>query len=159
MRKLFCYDTKIGKIAIAEKQGFITNVYFSNMKLPQNVKILETDIIKLAYLQITDYLNGVLSEFDIPINPSGTDFEQRIWCGLLTIPYGHTKTYKAAAEAAGNVKAVRAAGNACHRNPVPIIIPCHRIIASDGKLSGYAGGMYIKSFLLELEKCNMHKFL
>lgn len=152
MKKLFYYDTKIGKLGIAEEYGFLTNIYFMNMKQPLDSKLYETEIIRETYNQLCEYFDGKRIEFDIPINPSGTSFQQKVWCELLNIPYGETRTYKDIAVAIGKEKAVRAVGNANNKNPIPIIIPCHRIVGSDKGLVGYVGGLDVKKYLLELEK-------
>ena len=152
MKKVFYYETKIGKIGLAEEYGFITNLYFMNMKQPLNAKRCETDILKEAHIQIDEYLSGLRTEFDLPMNPSGTDFQQTVWSELLNIPYGKTKTYKEVAEAVKSPNATRAVGNANNKNPIPILIPCHRVIGSDNKLTGYVGGNELKNTLLELEK-------
>ena len=151
MKKLFYYETKIGKVGIAEEYGFVTNLYFMNMKQPLNCKLFETETLSNAYKQLTEYLDGNRKEFDLPINPSGTSFQQQVWCELLTIPYGETRSYKDIARSLGNEKSSRAVGNANNKNPIPVIIPCHRVIGSDNKTFGYIGGTSIKEFLLELE--------
>lgn len=152
MKRVFYYNTSIGKIGIAEEYGFITNLYFMNMKQPLDAKVFETDTLKEAALQLNEYLAGQRREFDLPLNPSGTSFQQTVWSELLNIPYGHTKTYKEIAEAVKSYDATRAVGNANNKNPIPIFIPCHRVVGSDGKLTGYVGGNEIKNTLLVLEK-------
>lgn len=151
VKNLFYYETKIGKIGIAEKDNKITNVFFGLYKLKDNISINETSIIKLTISQIEEYLLGKRISFDIPINPIGTKFQLSVWEQLRNIPYGETRSYKQIAQGIGNVKACRAVGLANNRNPVAILVPCHRVIGSDGKLVGYAGGLNIKKFLLDLE--------
>lgn len=152
MKKIYYYNTQIGKVGIAEEYGFITNLYFMNMKLPLNVKQYETDILKEAYTQLCEYMNGKLKDFDLPLNPSGTSFQQKVWSELLNVPYGDTCTYKDIAIKIGIEKSMRAVGNACNKNPIPIIIPCHRIVSNNGDLNGYVGGADIKERLLNIEK-------
>lgn len=152
MKKVFYYETPIGKVGIAEEHGFLTNLYFMNMKQPLNAKLYETDVLKEASIQLNEYFQGERKEFDIPLNPSGTDFQQTVWSELLNIPYGQTRSYKDIASEIGTQNACRAVGNANNKNPIPIIIPCHRVVSSDGKMSGYVGGETIKTKLLELEK-------
>ena len=152
MKKVFYYQTPIGKIGIAEEWGFITNLYFMNMKQPLNAKQIETEILKETYVQLCEYLNKERTEFDIPLNPSGTDFQQTVWSELLNIPYGKTKTYKDIAQSVKKESAQRAVGNACNKNPIPIIIPCHRVLSSDNKITGYVGGLDLKEKLIDLEK-------
>ncbi|MBO6271288.1 methylated-DNA--[protein]-cysteine S-methyltransferase [bacterium] len=152
MKKVFYYDTQIGKIGLAEEWGFLTNLYFMNMNQPLNAKMFETDILKEAFVQVSEYLCGERKEFDLPLNPSGTNYQQTVWSELLNIPYGEIRTYKEISEALGESKGMRAVGNANNKNPIPIIIPCHRVISSDGNLAGYVGGIDIKKKLLDLEK-------
>lgn len=151
MKKVFYYETPIGKLGIAEEYGFITNIYFMNMKQPLDAKRYETDILKEAFNQLCEYFKGDRKEFDLPLNPAGTDFQQTVWSELLNIPYGETRTYKDIATELGKESSLRAVGNANHQNPIPIIIPCHRVIGADNKLSGYSGGVEIKQKLLEIE--------
>jgi methylated-DNA-[protein]-cysteine S-methyltransferase len=149
--------TALGKLGIRETDGNITQVYFATESPPAAVEIQETDLIKAAFLQLTAYFNGQLQEFSLPLAPQGTDFMQAVWSALRAVRYGKTASYQDIATAIGNPKAVRAVGQANHRNPLPIFIPCHRIIGSNGKLVGYAGGLSIKQQLLALEK--QHKVL
>jgi methylated-DNA-[protein]-cysteine S-methyltransferase len=100
---------------------------------------------------LCEYLKGERKEFDLPLNPKGTDFQKRVWKALCEIPYGETRSYKQIAETIGNPRAVRAVGMANHRNPLLIVVPCHRVIGADGKLVGYAAGIDKKAFLLQLE--------
>lgn len=99
-----------------------------------------------------DYLAGKLKDFKLPLAPAGTEFMLRVWESLRAIPYGETRSYQEIAQSVGNKKASRAVGLANNRNPIPIIIPCHRVIGANGKLTGYRGGLEIKAHLLELEK-------
>ncbi len=101
--------------------------------------------------QVTEYFEGKLRKFEITFIISGTDFEKKVWLTLNEIPYGQTRTYKWLAERLGAPRSVRAVGQALGRNPLPIILPCHRVIQSDGKLGGYSSGIGIKRRLLELE--------
>jgi O-6-methylguanine DNA methyltransferase len=101
--------------------------------------------------QLQAYFKGQLREFRLPLDLTGTDFQMRVWRQLLTIPYGETRSYLQIAAAIGSPKAVRAAGAANGANPVPIIVPCHRVIGAGGKLVGYGGGLPVKKRLLELE--------
>ena len=149
--KLFYYTTNIGSIAIAEDNGYITNLYFKTMAIEQIAEICETDIIKKAAHQLELYLNGKLKEFSLPLAPAGTPFQQRVWQALREIPYGKTKSYKDIALAIENPKAFQAVGQANAKNPIPLIIPCHRVISSNGKLGGYSLGLELKQKLLNLE--------
>ena len=104
-----------------------------------------------AARQLAAYFAGELTDFDLPLAPGGTDFQRRVWAALQTIPYGETWTYGQLAEKIGNAAAIRAVGLANGRNPISLVIPCHRVIGSDGSLTGYGGGLERKRFLLDLE--------
>ncbi|TYT74121.1 methylated-DNA--[protein]-cysteine S-methyltransferase [Desulfobotulus mexicanus] len=108
-------------------------------------------LLKEAKKQLLDYLAGKCTHFDLPLLPEGSPFQQRVWEALLTIPYGETRSYKDIALALGQPGASRAVGNANGRNPLPLFIPCHRVIASDGSPGGYRSGLFRKGFLLDLE--------
>ncbi|MFT8363098.1 MAG: methylated-DNA--[protein]-cysteine S-methyltransferase [Sporolactobacillus sp.] len=110
-----------------------------------------SSLSEAAYQQIREYLDGRRQAFDLPCIAQGTQFQQSVWSALRRIPYGETRTYKQIAEAAGNPKACRAVGMANHRNPLIIVVPCHRVIGSSGSLVGYGGGLDMKRALLELE--------
>ena len=101
---------------------------------------------------LREYFDGKLMAFDLPIRFEGTEFQKKAWNALLAIPYGQTRTYKEQAAAVGNVKACRAVGAANGKNPISIIVPCHRVIGTDNKLIGYGGGLDVKKALLELER-------
>lgn len=150
--KLYFSQTSIGKIGIAEQDGNIAQLYFATDMIPHNAEIIETTLISEAFSQLNAYLTGELKQFSLPLAPQGTDFMQTVWRALCAVPYGKTASYKEIAQAIGNPKAVRAVGLANNKNPLPIFIPCHRIIGSNGKLVGYAGGLQIKQQLLDLEK-------
>ena len=106
---------------------------------------------KNVFTQLDEYFRGIRQSIDIPLKLKGTDFQIKVWNALLSVPYGETRSYKDIALLAGNSKAVRAVGTACKNNPVWIIVPCHRIILSNGEVSGYAGGIKMKHDLLQLE--------
>jgi methylated-DNA-[protein]-cysteine S-methyltransferase len=111
-----------------------------------------SSVIQQCVEELTAYFAGKLKIFSVPLRPSGTDFQERVWAQMTKIPYGETVSYKILAERAGTPRAVRAAGGACHRNPIVIIIPCHRVIGVNGSLTGYGGGLNRKRFLLQLEQ-------
>ncbi len=154
--KAYFYQTDIGRIGIVEEEGSITNVCFEGEAIPKGSDIAETTVIKEAWQQLVRYLAGDLKEFSLPLAPRGTDFMKRVWEALCTVRYGETASYKSIAETVGRPRAVRAVGLANGRNPVPIFIPCHRIIGSNGKLVGYAGGLELKRKLLDLEARHRH---
>lgn len=149
---VYFYETELGKMGIAEEDGKITNVYFSSESVPASLEIKETELLKEAGRQLKEYFSGNLKEFSLPLAPKGTEFMGKVWSALCKIPYGKTATYKEIAESIGNSKACRAVGLANNRNPIPIIIPCHRVIGANGSLTGYAGGLDMKKRLLDLEK-------
>ena len=108
-------------------------------------------IIDATQRQLEEYFAGTRRDFDLPLNPGGTDFQRGVWWALADIPYGRTISYAALANAVGKPTATRAVGAANGRNPLPIVLPCHRVIGADGSLTGYGGGLPIKTFLLTLE--------
>ena len=148
----YFYESDIGTIGITERDGRITNVYITNDELPQDMQLNETPLLKEAVKQLKGYLAGELKEFSLPLEPSGTDFMKQVWSALCEIPYGETASYKDIAEKVGKPKAARAVGLANNRNPIPIFIPCHRVIGANGSLTGYRGGLEMKKKLLDLEK-------
>lgn len=148
---IYFYETKLGRLGVAENDGSITHVFFEGERIPDHSEILETELLKEAGRQLREYANGALKEFRLPLNPSGTTFMKQVWDSLLEIPYGKTASYKDVAVCIGNPKAMRAVGLANNRNPIPIIIPCHRVIGSNGRMVGYGGGIPLKERLLRLE--------
>lgn len=152
MKNIFFYQTDIWKIEIAENSNSITNVYFHGESLPADAIVNETELLKEANIQLQSYLAGKQKYFMLPLAPSGTEFMMRIWKALISIPYGETLSYQEIAQITGNGKASRAVGLANSLNPMPIFIPCHRVIGTSKKLTGYRGGLQIKERLLELEK-------
>ena len=108
-------------------------------------------VLRRAIDQLQAYFAGELRDFDLPLDMQGTGFQKRVWAELLAIPYGKTCSYRDIANSIGAPKAVRAVGAANGRNPVPIVVPCHRVIGADGSLTGYGGGLPLKRFLLDLE--------
>jgi len=109
-------------------------------------------LLHRAARELNEYFAGQRRSFDLPLRTEGTAFQQAAWAALRQIPYGETRSYAAQAAAIGRPKAVRAVGQANHRNPIAILIPCHRVVGSDGKLTGYGGGLDMKAFLLALER-------
>jgi methylated-DNA-[protein]-cysteine S-methyltransferase len=139
----------IGNLYITEEDGFITYLDFTGT--PEDM-LPGSTLTDMAVKELEEYFDGTRTVFDLPLAPQGSSFMKRVWDSLVTIPYGKTASYKDIARMAGNAKACRAVGMANNRNPIPIIIPCHRVIGSDGSLVGYGGGLDIKKALLELEK-------
>jgi methylated-DNA-[protein]-cysteine S-methyltransferase len=114
--------------------------------------------LRQAVAQLRAYFAGELRDFDLPLDMQGTDFQRRVWDELLNIPYGETRSYSFVANTIGAPKAVRAVGAANGRNPVPIVVPCHRVIGAAGSLVGYGGGLPLKRLLLDLEARHSHLF-
>ena len=154
MNKIFYYDTLIGRIGIAENGKAITNLYFENSIKVKHHVVEETALLKKANLELKEYFKGNRKSFDLPLDPEGTEFQKKVWKALEQIPYGETCSYKEIAVCIGNEKASRAVGMANNRNPIPIFIPCHRVIGSNGELVGYGGGLDLKEKLLEIENAN-----
>lgn len=151
MKKIFFYDTKIGKIGIAEENGSITNLYFSETMADAKAILEETVILKKTSQQLQEYFAGKRKVFELPLAPKGTEFQQKVWQALKEIPFGETRSYGEIAKRIGQPKASRAVGGANNKNPLPIFIPCHRVIGANGKLVGYAGGLEVKKTLLNVE--------
>ncbi len=131
----------------ADLQGLASTLY--------DAMLNETPLIQEAAKQLKEYLKGKRKAFDLPLAPEGTPFQKAVWQALTGIPYGETRTYREIAETAGKPKACRAVGMANNKNPIAILIPCHRVIGADGKLTGYAGGLDIKEKLLGLENMGL----
>ena len=153
MSNLCFYETDLGIIGIRDNNNAITEVFYSKSKINDHLK--ETPLIRECFNQLKEYFQGTRREFTIPIEAEGSEFQKKVWKALLDIPYGQTRTYKEIAIAIGNEKACRAVGMANNRNPISIIIPCHRVIGANGKLVGYGGGLDIKEKLLNIEKIDI----
>lgn len=147
-------ETRLGTLWIEEDGKGICAVSFSEQKSAE-AKEQDTPLLLEAAKQLKEYFGGARREFELPLSLRGTEFQRRVWNCLLQIPYGETRSYGEIAAMAGNPRACRAVGMANHQNPVAVIVPCHRVIGADGKLTGYAGGLHLKEALLLLEK--IHK--
>jgi len=145
----FSYNSPTGQILITYDDTHILGLVFDK---PQTQQSAQNELIGRCVTQLDDYFRGNIMNFDLPINPIGTDFRRTTWDALQTIPFGETRTYGQIAEMIGNPKASRAVGCANGKNPIYIIVPCHRVIGASGKLVGYAGGMERKIWLLNHEK-------
>lgn len=153
MQAIYFYEGPIGKYAVAETDGVLTRIWVGN-RLPlmlQETEVRETLLLKEARQQFKAYFTGSLCQFDLPIAPQGTPFQLEVWRLLQEIPWGQTITYGELARRVGKPQASRAVGMANGRNPLPIIIPCHRVVGRGGKLTGYTGGLHVKVKLLQLE--------
>ncbi|MCL2017949.1 MAG: methylated-DNA--[protein]-cysteine S-methyltransferase [Alphaproteobacteria bacterium] len=142
-------DTNLGTMTFIERDGAIIALNIGTP--PPDAKYADTPLLCAATIQMKEYLTGYRKKFDLPIAPVGTEFQMNIWNALTQIPYGKTISYAKLAENIGHPRAVRAAGNANGRNPIPIIIPCHRVIASNGNIGGFSLGLDLKRKLLAIE--------
>ena len=149
------YQSPIGPLTLVSNEKSITGLHFGDLigSQPTGVKTSEAIYPHLseAIIQLDEYFARQRKIFDLPLEPNGTEFQKRVWKNLLTIPYGETRSYREIAEMSNSPKGFRAVGLANNRNPIAIFIPCHRVIGSDGSLTGFGGGMESKEFLLKLE--------
>ena len=156
MKNSPCYaviDTPIGDLFVETDDIGVTRVIFTDVMsgLPQHVSE-SNPILQAACLQLKEYFQGVRTEFDLPLSQQGTSFQRSVWRALMDIPYGEHCSYQQLAQAIAKPKAVRAVGTANGRNDLFIVVPCHRVIGKDGSLTGYAGGLERKKWLLALEQ-------
>ena len=151
---LYCENvpTPVGTLCVCSDGDAVTGIHFGAGETNGGCPVTGQ-----ARQQLTEYFAGQRREFDLPLAPAGTDFQRRVWELLREIPYGETVTYGELARRLGNPKSARAVGMACNRNPIAIVIPCHRLLGADRSLTGYAGGLDAKSFLLTLEGALPHE--
>jgi methylated-DNA-[protein]-cysteine S-methyltransferase len=145
----------IGPLTLAADEMGLRHIEFATSRRPLHIPAeWKSDPLyfKEIKVQLKEYFKGERRQFDLPLAPRGTDFQLAVWQVLHTIPYGQVASYRWVAEQIGNPRAVRAVGGANARNPLPIVVPCHRVIGSDGALTGFGGGMAVKQRLLDLEK-------
>jgi methylated-DNA-[protein]-cysteine S-methyltransferase len=140
-------ETPIGPLWLAAGEGGLASIAFHGPAGARSGDALTRD----AEEQLRAYFDGELERFELPLAPRGTDFQRRVWDAVAGIPYGTTTTYGALAASLGNPRACRAVGAANGRNPLPIVVPCHRVIGTSGALTGYGGGLEVKRALLALE--------
>ena len=140
-------DSPLGILTLGATGGALTHLLYGKHFVPT----APDDIVSEAQKQLSGYFAGTRREFCLPLAPAGTPFQTAVWNALTEIPYGRTASYGDIARAVGRAKAFRAVGQANHINPISIIIPCHRVVGADGKLTGYGGGMAAKEYLLALE--------
>ncbi len=147
------YETKFGYFKMGYSDGVITffKKIFDEVVTDFGTK---TELTDKAYNELLEYFDGKRKKFDIPYKLNGTEFQKKVWSALCDIPYGETRSYKDIAIAVGNEKASRAIGMANNKNPITVIVPCHRVIGASGNLIGYAGGLTMKEFLLKMESAN-----
>ena len=141
-------DSPLGMLTLIEQNGALISLAFTPGALPLTP---ESPLLADAERQLAEYFAGSRKQFSLPLCPFGTSFQQQVWQSLLKIPYGESRSYAQLAKAMGKPNACRAVGGANGKNPLPILIPCHRVIAADGRLGGYSCGLERKIFLLQLE--------
>jgi methylated-DNA-[protein]-cysteine S-methyltransferase len=149
-------NSPLGFTKITGDENGISSIIVLNSDLSaEEVDEKVTDLIPLeledCVQQLKEYFEGTRKNFDLQLNPEGTDFQKTVWNALITIPYGKTLSYLELSKQLGDVKAIRAVANANGKNPLWIVVPCHRVIGSDGSLTGYAGGLHRKKWLLDHE--------
>ena len=149
----FYKKTKIGYITIFEDNEKIIKLRLD--KIEDNSNFILSPLIEKTFIELEEYFEGRRKKFDIPIKPEGTDFQKKVWQELTKIPYGTYTTYKDIANEIKNKNASRAVGSANNKNPILIIIPCHRVIGSNKKLKGYSEGINYQKMLLKIEKINI----
>lgn len=146
------YNSPLGQIEIAgTKEGIISIMFREDGEQVKDIPVALAE----CYQQIDEYFQGKRHSFSIKYVLNGTEFQNKVWAELAKIPYGETVSYKSIAEAIGNVKAIRAVGNANGKNTLNIVIPCHRVIGANGSLTGYGGGLWRKEWLINHEQKNM----
>lgn len=148
-------DSPVGRLLLARHRAGLTGIYFQTGPHPQALDPAwqpAPQAFDDVITQLKNYFAGDLTEFALPLDPGGTPFQLQVWRALQQIPYGETVSYGDLAARIGRPTAVRAVGAANGRNPLPIVIPCHRVIGRDGSLTGYGGGLAIKEALLEMER-------
>lgn len=148
------HESPMGPLLLVGTQGALTGLFLDGRRA---LASLDADrapgdgVLAEAGAQLTEYFSGKRRTFDLPLAREGTPFQQDVWAAMETIPFGETVSYGELARLAGRPRAMRAVGGACGRNPIPIVVPCHRVVGSDGSLTGFGGGLPRKVFLLELE--------
>ncbi len=151
------YKTPIGIAKIIGDENGISSVTVLNEKIELSSEIPAS--LKECVQQLDEYFNGTRTAFSVKLNPQGTDFQKKVWSALLNVPFGKTRSYLEQSKKVGDVKAIRAVASANGKNPIWILIPCHRIIGSDGSLTGYAGGIWRKKWLLNHESSSPQQSL
>ena len=155
MRARLTVETPLGTVVLVACERAVEELLLPGTSPDETIPECRTPLLCRAEKELQEYFRGGRRDFDLPLAPAGTPFQQRVWQELCRIPYGHTATYGEIARRIGLPKGPRAIGQANHRNPIPIVIPCHRVIAAQGALGGYGGGLDIKIRLLKLEGTRM----
>lgn len=149
MKTYTFYTSPIGRLLLAEENGALTHILLHAETFEGTRG--ETPLLGRARQQLEEYFAKTRRAFNLPLGPAGTPFQTRVWQALQAIPYGQTRSYSQIAAATGNPKASRAVGMANNRNPLLVVVPCHRVIGANGALVGYGGGLPVKEYLLQLE--------
>lgn len=151
MRKRKTIQSPLGSLTLVEEDGALVQLSFDGYTVLESEEV-DSPLLREAERQLASYFAGQLQVFSLPLCTKGTPFQEKVWCALQKIPYGETRTYGELAAMIGQPTAARAVGGANHRNPLAIIIPCHRVVAAHGGLGGYGGGLDKKQWLLALEE-------
>ena len=157
-------DSPVGELVIVASNNGLRAILWptereGRVTFTETVEEGEHHVLDQTMVQLRDYLDGERQEFDLPLDLVGTDFQKDVWAGLLEIPYGETQSYGALADALDKPGAARAVGAATGRNPISIVVPCHRLVGASGKLTGFAGGIDSKQWLLQHESGELPLFL
>lgn len=145
-------NSPLGLLEISASSRGLCSIRWHSERVSESDETPTHPVLRQARLQLQEYFEGRRSDFDLPIDVEGTEFQMKVWRSLRTIPYGRTWSYGDLARSVGNPKASRAVGMANGRNPLPIVVPCHRVIGANGKLTGFSGGLQAKEILLGIEK-------
>lgn len=152
MKAFMTYGFPLGRLKIGYNESAVTEISRTDESGGTPSRLSD-----MAARELEEYFAGARKSFDIPIETNGTPFQERVWAALREIPYGETRSYGDIAAAVGNGRACRAVGGANNKNPISILIPCHRVIGANGAMVGYGGGMDMKTFLLALERTNIFR--
>lgn len=152
-------SSPVGEVMMSATDGRLTGVHFvdSIERCSRLISDADADLLAKTQKQLSEYFDGERADFELPLSPKGTEFQLRVWNALRLIPYGCTLSYKELARHCGNTRAARAVGMANNKNPISIVVPCHRVIGADGSLKGYGGGVDKKRSLLDLEAGFVHR--
>ena len=150
MKSAYTMNSPIGALCLKEEDGYLVGLQLDPSKTPSDHA--PSPLLKEAAMQLKEYFEGTRTTFHLPFKAEGTVFQKKVWTALQDIPYGQTRSYGDIAKAIGQPKASRAVGGANNKNPIMIIVPCHRVIGANGALVGFGGGIEVKQYLLDLEK-------
>lgn len=145
------WSAPVGPVALGEEEGRLVRLWLPG-QIPPDLALGDSPALAAGLLALQGYFRGRPVPKDLPLSPGGTPFQRAVWAALEDIPWGETRTYGHLAAQLGRPGAARAVGQACHRNPLPILIPCHRVVGANGALTGFAGGLACKEALLRLER-------